>query len=406
MATNSRSLVPVRRTLAVPSSVSRRMFLRTAGAGGLALGTAALLAACGTPARQGAQPGAAAEDLSDTEKLLNFSNWPLYIDYDDAEEGRPSLEAFEDATGITVTYTEEINDNAEFFGKVQNQLSNGQATGRDVVILTDWMAARLVGLGWLQELDKANLPNVEANLLDNLRSPSWDTDRSYSVPWQSGMTGIAYNAAAIGEIRSMEEMLTKPELKGRVTFLSEMQDAMGLILLNMGKKPGDFTDADFEAAIERLQGAVDAGQIRSFTGNDYAQDLVQGNIVAAMAWSGDVIQLQFENPDIKFIAPEEGLMLWSDNMLVPTGAAHKKNAEALMNHYYDPAVAAQVAAWVNYISPVAGAREEMEKIDPALAENPLIFPDEDFLAQTNLFKGMTEEEERKYNELFQQVIGA
>ncbi|WP_448070523.1 ABC transporter substrate-binding protein [Georgenia yuyongxinii] len=406
MATTSRSLVPVRRTLAVPSSVSRRMFLRTAGAGGLALGTAALLTACGTPARQGAQPGAAAQDLSDSEKLLNFSNWPLYIDYDDAEEGRPSLEAFEKATGITVTYTEEINDNAEFFGKVQNQLSNGQATGRDLVVLTDWMAARLVGLGWLQELDKPNLPNVEANLLDNLRSPSWDPDRSYSVPWQSGMTGIAYNAAAIGEVRSMAELLTKPELKGRVTFLSEMQDAMGLMLLADGKKPSDFTDADFEAAIDRLQGAVDAGQIRSFTGNDYAQDLVQGNIVAAMAWSGDVIQLQFENRDIKFVAPEEGLMLWSDNMLVPAGATHKKNAEALINHYYDPEVAAQVAAWVNYISPVDGAREAMEAIDPELAENPLIFPDEDFLGQTNLFKGMTEEEERTYNELFQQVIGA
>ncbi len=406
MAPHARPLPPARRTQALPSSVSRRMFLRTAGAGGLALGTAALLAACGTPARKGSQGATAAEDLSDKEKTLNFSNWPLYIDYSEDEKSRPSLEAFEEKTGIKVAYNEEVNDNAEFFGKVQGQLSQGQPTGRDLFVLTDYVAARMVSNGWLQKLDKGNLPNVAANLLPDLRSPSWDPDRSYSVPWQSGLTGIAYNAAKTGEVRSFEELLTKPELKGRITFLSEMQDTMAFMLALVGKDPAKFTDADFDAALERLQGAVDVGQIRAFTGNDYAQDLVQGNIVAAMAWSGDVVQLQFDNPDIKFVAPEEGLNLWSDNMLVPNGASHKKNAELLMDHYYDPAVAAEVAAWVNYICPVAGAQEEMTKIDPDLAENPLIFPTDDFLAQTHLFMGLTEEQERSYNEKFQQVVGA
>ncbi|MPV88877.1 extracellular solute-binding protein [Georgenia ruanii] len=389
----------------MPSAVSRRAFLRTAGAGGLALGAAALLAACGTPAQKGT-PGAAAEDLSDKEKTVNFSNWPLYIDYSEDEKSRPSLEAFEEKTGITVNYTEEVNDNAEFFGKVQGQLSQGQPTGRDLFVLTDYMAARMINHGWLQKLDHANLPNVEANLLPNLASPSWDADRSYAVPWQSGLTGIAYNAAKTGEVRSFQELLTKPELKGRITFLSEMQDTMAFMLSLVGKDPSKFTDADFDLALERLQGAVDVGQIRAFTGNDYAQDLVQGNIVAAMAWSGDVVQLQFDNPDIKFVAPEEGLNLWSDNMLVPNGATHKKNAELLMDHYYDPAVAAQVAAWVNYICPVAGAQEEMTKIDPELAENPLIFPTDDFLANSYTFMGMTEEQDRAYTEKFQKVVGA
>jgi spermidine/putrescine transport system substrate-binding protein len=398
-------LLPARRTLAVPSAVSRRAFLRTAGASGLTLGMAALLAACGTPAQKGPQ-GAAAEDLSDKDKALNFSNWPLYIDYSEDEQSRPSLEAFEEKTGIKVTYTEEVNDNAEFFGKVQGQLSQGQPTGRDLFVLTDYMAARMITNGWLQKLDKGNLPNVEKNLLPNLASPSWDADRTYAVPWQSGLTGIAYNAAKTGEVRSFEELLTKPELKGRITFLSEMQDTMAFMLALVGKDPSKFTDADFDLALERLQGAVDVGQIRAFTGNDYAQDLVQGNIVAAMAWSGDVVQLQFDNPDIKFVAPEEGLNLWSDNMLVPNGATHKKNAELLMDHYYDPAVAAQVAAWVNYICPVAGAQEEAAKIDPALAENPLIFPTDDFLANSYTFMGMTEEQDRAYTEKFQKVVGA
>lgn len=380
---------------------SRRAFLRGMG---MAAFSGAVLAACGTPGTR-SQAGAG-EDLSEEEKVLAFSNWPLYIDYSEDESTRPTLERFMEETGIDVTYTEEINDNAEFFGKIQNQLNNGEPTGRDLIVITDTWAAKMVSYGWMQELDWDNLPNVEANLLDSLRSPAFDPERTYSVPWQSGLTGIAYNAAEIGEVRTIDELLTRADLKGRVTLLSELGDAMGLVLLSMGKDPGDFTDADFEAAIEKVQGAVDSGQVRAFTGNEYAQDLAQGNVVACMAWSGDVIQLQLENPDIRFVTPEEGLILWSDNMMVPNGATHKTNAERLMNYYYDPAVAAEVAAWVNYICPVQGAQEAMRDIDPELADNPLIFPDDTIQAAAHSFKGLDEETERRYNELFQQVIGA
>ena len=393
-------------------SISRRGFLRGASLSALALSTGPLLAACGTEGAQQTAESCVSEDLSATEKRLHFSNWPLYIDQARVKQGGekvtvyPTLETFQEQTGIAVEYVTDVNDNAEFFGIVRNQLADCQSTGRDIFVLTDYMAARMIDLGWIQKLDKANLPNVEANLAANLRAPSWDKNRDYSVPWQSGLTGIAYNADLTGEVRSFEELLTRSDLKGKVSLLSEMHDTMIFMLLLEGANPEDFTEDEFMAATERLQKAVDAGQIRSFTGNEYAQDLVKGNVVACEAWSGDVIQLQFENPAIKFVAPEEGLSLWSDNMIVPNKATHKTNAEKLMNYYYDPKVAAELAAWVNYICPVAGAKEEMMKIDPSLAENQLIFPGEDLMAQTYGFMGLDQKTEQKYQQQFAAVIGA
>jgi spermidine/putrescine transport system substrate-binding protein len=393
-------------------TVSRRAFLRGASLSALALGSPGLLAACGTEAARQTTATCDSEDRSDTEKQLHFSNWPLYMDEARVKrDGKrvtvyPTLEKFQRQTGITVEYVTDINDNAEFFGVVRNQLAACEPTGRDVFVVTDYMAARMLGLGWLQELDKANLPNVEANLVENLRSPSWDETRSYSVPWQSGLTGIAYNAKLTSEVRSFDELLTRPDLKGRVTLLSEMHDTMVFMLLLEGADPSDFTEDQFRAATERLQKAVDAGQIRAFTGNEYAQDLARGNVVACEAWSGDVIQLQFDNPDIKFVAPEEGLSLWSDNMVVPNKAEHKTNVEKLMNFYYQPEIAAELAAWVNYICPVAGAREAMVKIDPSLADNELIFPGDDLLANSYNFMGLDQKTEQKYQQQFASVIGA
>jgi spermidine/putrescine transport system substrate-binding protein len=268
------------------------------------------------------------------------------------------------------------------------------------------MAARMLNLGWLQKLDKANLPTVEANLVENLRAPAWDKNRDYSVPWQSGLTGIAYNARLTGEVRSFEELLTRSDLKGKVSLLSEMNDTMIFMLLLEGADPEDFTDDEFGAACDRLEKTVDSGQVRAFTGNEYAQDLVKGNVVACEAWSGDVVQLQFDNPDIKFVAPEEGLSLWSDNMIVPNKATHKANAEKLMDYYYDPQVAAEVAAWVNYICPVDGAREAMTKIDPSLVDNQLIFPGPDLLKKTYGFMSVDQKTEQKYQQQFAAVIGA
>ena len=226
------------------------------------------------------------------------------------------------------------------------------------------------------------------------------------MPWQSGLTGIAYNAKLTKEVRSFDELLTRPDLKGKVSLLSEMHDTMLFMLLLEGADPEDFTDEEFGKAIDRLQKATDAGQIRAFTGNEYAQDLVKGNVVACEAWSGDIIQLQFDNPDIKFVAPEEGLALWSDNMLVPNKAEHRANAEELMNFYYDPVNAATLAAWVNYICPVEGAKQAMEKIDSSLVDNQLIFPSADTLAKAKDFMGLDEKTEQSYQKQFAAVIGA
>jgi spermidine/putrescine transport system substrate-binding protein len=401
----------IRRLLGA-SAVSRRGFLRGAGLAGLGLGVPGLLSACGTEGASQTADSCVSKDLSSTQKTLNFSNWPLYIDEAEVKRNgkkvtvNPTLEKFQKETGIKVDYVADVNDNNEFFGIVRNQLADCQPTGRDIFVLTDYMAARMVDLGWIQKLEKSKVPNVEANLASSLKSPSWDKNRDYSAPWQSGLTGIAYNAKLTGEVKSFEELLTRPDLKGKVTLLSEMHDTMLFMLLIDGADPDDFTDDEFAAATERLKQAVDSGQIRAFTGNEYAQDLAKGNVVACEAWSGDVIQLQFENPDIKFVAPEEGLSIWSDNMLVPNKASHKANAEALMNYYYEPQVAAELAAWVNYICPVSGAQDAMTKIDPELAENPLIFPDDELLKNTYAMKALDQKTEQKYQKQFASVIGA
>jgi spermidine/putrescine transport system substrate-binding protein len=400
------------RGLLARSPVSRRGFLRGAGLAGLGAGVPALLSACGTQAATQTSKSCVSKDLSSSQKTLHFSNWPLYLDEKKVKRGgkkvtvHPTLEQFQRQTGIKVDYVTDVNDNSEFFGIVRNQLAACQSTGRDIVTLTDWMAARMVNLGWLQKLDKKAVPNVVANLVPNLRSPSWDKNRDYSVPWQSGLTGIAYNSKLTKEVGSFQELLTRPDLKGKVSLLSEMHDTMLFMLLLEGADPEKFTSDQFAAAIERLKKASDAGQIRAFTGNEYAQDLVKGNIVACEAWSGDVIQLQFDNPHIKFVAPEEGLALWSDNMLVPNKAEHKANAEKLMNFYYEPQVAATLAAWVNYICPVEGAKQAMEKIDPTLVENKLIFPDASTLSKAKDFMALDQKTEQSYQKQFAAVIGA
>ena len=401
MSNRRRPLLVPRPGLALP--VSRRTFLRGTSMGALSLAGGGLLAACGTEGATQTAESCVSEDLSESEKVVNWSNWPAYIDpisQDDA-----TLAAFEDMTGITVDYTDDVNDNLQFYAKVRDQLGSCEETGRDMFTLTDWMAARMIGLGWVQKLDGDNLPQVQANLLENLRSPSWDPDREYSVPWQSGLTGIAYNEDLTGEVGSFEDLVTRSDLKGKITLLTEMQDTMIFMLLLEGSDPEDFTDDEFYAALDRLEEIKDSGQVRQFTGNEYRQDLAQGNIHACEAWSGDVIQLQFDNPAIKFVSPEEGLSLWSDNSLVPNKATHKTNAEMLMDYYYDPTTAAELAAWVNYICPVQGAQEEMEKIAPGLVDKVLIFPDDQLLANTHDFMALDPDKETEYQTEFTRVIG-
>jgi spermidine/putrescine transport system substrate-binding protein len=388
----------------VGGGFSRRSFLRTAGVSAMAVGSSGLLAACGTEGTRQTAETCSSEDLSDTEKQIIFSNWPLYID----EKGNsyPTLVDFEEESGISVTYNTDVNDNNQFFAKVRNQLGACESAERDVFVLTDWMAARMVGLGWLQELDHANLPNVDANLVPSLKDPTWDPGRKHSVPWQSGLTGIAYNAKYTGEVSSFEELVTRADLKGRISLLSEMGDTMGFFLRMVGADPEDFTSDQWGEAVARLEEVMAAGQVRQFTGNEYARDLNKGDLVAAEAWSGDVMILQDKNPDIKFVVPEEGASLWSDNMLVPNKATHKANAEKLMNYYYEPEVAARLAAWVWHISPVEGAEAAMEEIDPSLVGNSLIFPTPEDLENTFGALGVDDKTRQEYDKQFNQIIGA
>ncbi|MFG2427858.1 spermidine/putrescine ABC transporter substrate-binding protein [Streptomyces sp. NPDC048590] len=389
-------------------ALTRRSLLRASATGALALGGLGTLSACGIPPAASEGDAAASDDHSKTEKRINFSNWTEYMDVSDDEKSRPTLAAFTKRTGITVKYTEDINDNVEFFGKIKPQLAAGQDTGRDLIIVTDWLAARIIRLGWAQRLDPANLPHAFANLSSQFRTPDWDPGRAYSYPWTGIPTVIAYNQKATGgrKVDSVTQLLDDPKLKGKVSFLSEMRDSVGMTLLDMGKDPGSFTDADYDEAIGRLQKGVDRKQIRRFTGNDYTADLSKGDIAACVAWAGDIIQLQADNPDIKFTIPAAGYITSSDNMLVPARARHKTNAEKLMDYYYEPPVAAQLAAYINYVCPVDGVREELAKIDKAMASNTLILPDKEMAAKSRSFRSLSPEEETAYEEKFAKLIGA
>jgi spermidine/putrescine transport system substrate-binding protein len=395
--------------------LTRRRFIQ----GSTVAGFSAFLAACGTtgtgsvgpsaPATS-ATPAPSAPPASPTPKPspsaeLNFANWPLYIDTDENDETKhKTLEDFTAKYGTKVQYSEVINDNNEFFGTIRAPLEAGLDTGWDIVVLTQWMAARLVRLGWLEKFDKANLPNYVANLEDVYKAPDFDPTNDFHAPWQAGMTGLGFDTAVTGALTS-SAALWDPKWAGRVTFLSEMRDTMGITLQKLGYDPGTVTTEQFDEAIAEIQKAVDAKIIRAFTGNEYADDLVSGNVVLAMAWSGDIIQKKLEKETLEWQAPDEGGTLWYDNMLIPKGAAHKYTAELMIDFVYDPAIAAQIEAWVNYICPVKGAQPELAKIDEELAANPLIFPTPEILAKVKRFKSLTEEEERDFDNKFSELIG-
>jgi spermidine/putrescine transport system substrate-binding protein len=388
----------------VRSQLSRRTLLQ--GAGGLSV--AAALAACGTgETGTAAKPDPDVEDKSATEKVVRWANWPAYLDYDEETGKYPTLEKFQQETGIKATYAEDIDDNDSYYGKVQGQLKNGQDIGKDVIVLTDWMAGRLIRQGYVQELDKANIPNA-ANLNPALQEVGFDPGRKYSLTWQSGYAGIGYRKDKVGrELRTIDD-LWAPDLKGKVVVLSEMRDTVGLIMMSQGVDiSADFSEDDFLNAVDVLQKQVDSGQIRQVKGNSYLEDLRTGNAIAAIAWSGDILLAQFEedDPNYTFTLPDSGGTLWSDNLMVPIASPHKTNAEKLMDFYYDPAIAAEVAAYVNYICPVEGAKEEMEKIDPDLVDSPLIFPTEEDLAKVKGFRPLSPDEETTFAEAFQKVLG-
>jgi spermidine/putrescine transport system substrate-binding protein len=386
--------------------ITRRQLLRRAAAGGVTLSLPALLAACGGDGGiEGQQPATSEPTTSVSQELadqLVIANWPLYIDIDEETKKRPSLEQFTQETGVRVRYIEEVNDNEEWFGKYQAQLAAGDDIGRDIVVLSDWMAARMVRLGYVQEKDKSAIPNEE-NLSEALRSPGWDPNRDFSLPWQSGLTGIAYNKKTIGKVSTMDQLLTDPKLKGKVTCLTEMPDTMGLIIASQGGDPASVTDDAFDSAVTALEEAVDSGQIRRFTGNDYVEDLASGNVWAAVAWSGDVAA-GIDNPDVEFTVVDTGSHIWTDNMLIPNGG-DVFTASTFMNYVYDPKVAAQIAAYVYYITPVMGADDEIAQFDETAVGNELIFPTEETLSNTFIFDAEAADNP-DYKERFQAVIGA
>ncbi|GAB2460646.1 polyamine ABC transporter substrate-binding protein [Streptomyces incanus] len=389
------------------AALSRRSLLRASAGGALAFGGAGALSACGIPPAGNTQGGVSAEDHSEKEKSIAFSNWTEYMDVDDSGREHPTLDAFTERTGVKVTYTEDINDNTEFFGKVKPQLAAGQETGRDLIVLTDWLAARLIRLGWVQKLDPSHLPHAYANLSPQFRSPDWDPGRAYSYPWQGIAAVIAYNKKALDgiEVKTLSDLLDNPKLKGRVGLLTEMRDTMGLTLLDMDKDPEKFTADDYDAGIARLQRAVDKGQVRRFTGNDYTSDLSKGDFAACAAWAGDIVQLKADNPDIDFLIPDSGYMMSSDNLMIPNKARHKANAERLIDYYFEPRSAAELAAYINFVCPVDGVKDELAKIDEDAANNPLILPDRAMQAASRAFRSLSTEEETAFEAKFAKLTG-
>ncbi|WP_405649014.1 spermidine/putrescine ABC transporter substrate-binding protein [Streptomyces sp. NBC_00019] len=386
--------------------LTRRSLLRALG-GGAALGA---LAGCGVPAAYVSADDRAVPDRSATDRRLTWANWPLYIDTDDDDSTkRPTLDAFGKKTGITVDYVEEINDNDEFFGKISPALMNHQQTDRDLIVISDWMCARFVRLGWVQEMDRANQPNVTKYLDPLLRSPAFDPGRTFTVPWQSGITGIAYDHRRLGrEIRSVKDLWAS-DLKGRVTLLSGLDEAFALLMQGNGVDIRKWKAADFDKVCDQVEQHVRGGQIRRFTGNDYTKDLVTGDVLACQAYSGDVIQLQADNPDIRFVVPEEGAELWSDSLMIPDRALHKANAERLIDYYYEPEVAAELAAWVNYVCPVPAAREILaasdDKDTAELAGNPLIFPDDEMRERLVIARDITAQERVGFAKRWNAIVG-
>jgi spermidine/putrescine transport system substrate-binding protein len=351
----------------------------------LAVAAATLgLVACGGDS--GLESGASDEpkevaEAGPVEGELTISNWPLYIDKAEGSVDGPgtTLAEFSEETGVDVKYIEDVNDNFEFFGKLRPQLQNGDSGGRSMFVITDYMVDIMNNLGYLQELDKSALPNVEANLLDDLRSPDFDPERLVSVPWQSGMTGIIVRKDLAPDVDSIEDLFD-PKYKGKVTFLGDMYDDVTLVMKMQGVDPANATEEEWNAAIDQIAEAADSGQIRDFTGNAYAGPLAKGDIVAAVGWSGDAIQLQADNPNIEWLPPAEGCNLWSDNMVIPVGAPNPAAALAFMDFVYDPEVQADIAEYVNYVTPVQGVKEILAERDPDLADNQLIFPDPEFTA--------------------------
>jgi spermidine/putrescine transport system substrate-binding protein len=388
----------------VRDQLTREELLRRAAFAAALVSVPGFAAACG-----GSKSGAGGKKV--LGKTLHFSNWTLYMDKNNRTHTYPSLDLFQKKTGVHVDYVEDINDNASFFGKIQGQLRRGQSIRRDIIVMTDnsRYPSLLVKKGWVEKLDKSAIPNLK-NLRPLQQHPDWDPNRDYSLPWQSGMTGIAFNDKLTNAVLSIDDLLGNPKLKGKITLLNEMADCLSLVMLSNGDDPAHVTDATFNRAMKKIQGAVNSGQVRQFTGNDYAPPLAKGDLAAAMSWSGDIAQLG--NANIHWNLPTDGGDTWTDNMLIPTGG-DAYTASVYMNYVYDPTVQGQMEAGnpkqnitgIYYITPVVGAKEAALKVNPAVANNPLIFPTKQMLDRVHVFDPTALNNE-KYLTAWQNLISA
>jgi spermidine/putrescine transport system substrate-binding protein len=385
-----------------PRALSRRRLLR--GIGGAALGAFAL-DAC---AARGFAPVPIARPVpgrSRSEPIVRFANWPAYVDRAPGNPRiHPTLAEFSARTGIQVDYSEPINSNEEFFGRIGIALAMGRSTGYDLVVLTDWLVAHLIDLGLAHELSPRLVPGA-ARLLPRFRAWPVPDVRRYSLPWQGGFTGIVYNLRVTGRpISGMLDMLTDPALHGKVSLDTDMRDVVGLTMLELGTDPTDFSEAEFRAAIRVLGRAVQSGQLAYVT-NYYMPPLIRGKLAACVGWAGDVLYAQDAYPEIKFTWPAKGGMLWTDNMVIPATAQHPENAQRLMDFYYQPSVAAQLSAYERYLCPVIGAREVAGKLDPGLASQGYVFPSPGLLARGHSFKILTPAQSAAYTSAYQSVVG-
>jgi spermidine/putrescine transport system substrate-binding protein len=365
-------------------------------AGVLALG----LAACGGGGGSGINGGDTESEEVKLEKKatgeMTISNWPLYID-------KQTVPDFEKATGLSVKYIEDVNANEEFFAKMDPLLKQGESGGRSLFVVTDWMANKMHELGYLQNFDKSALPNFEKNLVSNLKEPSYDPNREFSAPWQSGMTGIIVRKDLAPDVKSICDLFD-PKYKGKIEMLNELRDTVPLVMKCLGIDPSEASEADWMKAIDKIKGATESGQIRRFTGNDYGADLTSGNAVAVIGWSGDAVQLQADNPNIEWRMPTEGCILWSDNMVIPIGAPNPTAAEEWINYVYEPKNEAQIEAYVNYVSPVEHVKEILLKEEPEIAKNQLIFPSKSFTKNCTIQPSPSGEEEQNLNRAFNAVL--
>lgn len=374
-----------------PRPISRRRFLALAGTA-----AAAAAGACAS----GRRP---AVTRAERVRILT---WPEYIDSDDG--GHPgTVSRFERARRTEVDYLEEYQGNQEAFESVFDPtLGRGRPTGYDVVVPTYWAVARLLDRGWLEPVPIELVPN-HVNVDPAFLGMPWDRGARYHMPWQVGITGIAYNPALTRrELRAVADLF-EPALAGRVGMVSEMRETVGLVMLTQGADPSRATLEAAHAALDRLEEAKNAGQIGRFTGNEFVGALRDNQFAACLAWSGDIIQLQRERPDIRFVIPLEGAIRWFDSMVIPKGAANVHGAGEWMNFVYDPENAARITAAVQYISPVLGAREVLERSGgegAELARNPILFPDDETRRRLYFWAGLEPAAEGELEERFSALV--